>query len=99
MKRLVLGVLILGLSAAALTIPPDQPICNLYNILKVLGTVVGVLVAAYAGFILASSQELTERNGAKALLGGVVMGLIIIWLAPLLITNLVGSSSICGWVA
>ncbi len=96
-KQLAIALLLLGLSFADLTIPSNQPICNLYGILKSVGTIVGVLVAAYAGFILASTHDLTERNAAKSLLAGVAMGLIIIWLAPLIVTNLVGSGSVCGW--
>jgi formate-dependent nitrite reductase membrane component NrfD len=65
--------------------------------IQILGTVAGVLVAAYAGFILASSHELTERNTAKALLAGVIIGLIIIWMAPVLVKSLVNSAGICGW--
>lgn len=96
-KGLALALLLLGLSFADLVITPDQPICRLYGMLQILGTVAGVIVAAYAGFILASSHELTERNTAKALLGGVVIGLIIIWLAPVFVKSLVNSSGICGW--
>ncbi|MBI5046976.1 TrbC/VirB2 family protein [Candidatus Micrarchaeota archaeon] len=83
--------------AAGLTIPVDQPICKLYGMIQLLGTVAGVLVAAYAGFTLASSHELTERNTSKALLGGVIIGLIIVWIAPVLVKYLVDNSSICGW--
>ena len=96
-KHLAIALLLLGLSFADLTIPSDQPICRLYGIIQVFGTVAGVLVAAYSGFILASSHELTERNAAKALLSGVIIGLIIIWLAPVLVKNLVNSSGVCGW--
>lgn len=100
-KELFLASVLFGICAAApLSIPSDQPICNLYGIIKVIGSIVGILMAAYAGFILASTHELTERNAAKALLGGVAMGLIIIWLAPLIVTNLVGESgSVCGWTS
>lgn len=96
-KGLVLALLLLGLSFADMTIPVDQPICRLYGMIQILGTVAGILVAAYAGFILASSHELTERNIAKALLGGVVIGLIIIWMAPIIVKTLVNSAGICGW--
>ena len=96
-KFLALALLLAGLCFADLTIPPDQPICRLYGMIQVLGTVAGILVAAYAGFVLASSHELTERNTAKSLLGGVIIGLIVIWIAPLLVRNLVNSSGICGW--
>ena len=96
-KCLALALLLLGLSFADLVIPPDQPVCRLYGMIQVLGTVAGVIVAAYAGFILASSHELTERNNAKALLSGVVIGLIIIWMAPIIVKSLVNSAGICGW--
>ena len=96
-KGLVLALLLLGLSFADLVIPSDQPVCRLYGMIQVLGTIAGVIVAAYAGFTLASSHELTERNTAKALLGGVVIGLIIIWMAPVVVKSLVNSAGICGW--
>jgi formate-dependent nitrite reductase membrane component NrfD len=96
-KSLALALLMMGLSFAQLQISTDQPICRLYGMIQVLGTVAGVLVAAYAGFILSSSHELTERNAAKALLSGVIIGLVIIWLAPVLVENLVNSTGICGW--
>ena len=88
---------IAGLVSADLVIPVDQPICRLYGIIQVLGTIAGVLIAAYGGFVLASSNDIAERNTAKGLLGGVVIGLIIIWVAPLLVKNLVGATDVCGW--
>ena len=102
MKRKTLAacaalLLLAGLAAADLVIPADQPICRLYGIIQVMGTIAGVIVAAYAGFILASSHEMEERNKSKMLIAGVVVGLIIIWLAPLIVQNLVGASSVCGW--
>lgn len=88
-----------GFAAAAggFNIPPDQPICKLYGIIQLFATVGGVLVAAYAGFLLATSQDLAERGNAKIMLTGVVIGLIIVWIAPLLVKNLVGASDVCGW--
>lgn len=83
--------------AEGMVIPPDQPICRLYNVIQLLGSVGGVLAAAYGGFILATSHELTERNNSKMLISGAIIGVVIIWLAPLLIQYLVGSASVCGW--
>ena len=95
---LVAGVLCLaGLVSADLVIPTDQPICRLYGLIQLFATVGGVLAAAYAGFTLATSHDLNERNNAKLLLGGVVIGLIIVWLAPLVVKNLVGATDVCGW--
>ncbi len=96
-KELAVALLLAGLAFADLVIPPDQPICRLYGMIQILGTVAGILVAAYSGFILASSHEITEKNAAKALLGGVIIGLIIIWIAPVLVKTLVNSNGICGW--
>jgi len=96
-KMLALALLLFGLCFADLEIPEDQPVCRLYGMIQVLGTVAGILVAAYSGFILASSHDLADRNNAKALLGGVIIGLIIIWIAPVLVKSLVDSSDICGW--
>ncbi len=93
-----LGLLSLaGLSFAQLVIPEDQPICRLYGLIQLFATVGGVLVAAYSGFQLATSHDTTERNNSKLLLSGVVIGLIIVWLAPLVVKNLVGATDVCGW--
>jgi type IV secretory pathway VirB2 component (pilin) len=103
MKTLLFAAFLLisriSLVAAAdvISIPADQPICRLYSIIQVLGTVAGVLIAAYAGFMLTSSNEISERNQSKTLLTGVILGLIIIWMAPLLVKSLVGAGELCGW--
>ena len=95
----VLGLLAIAGFAAAdpLVIPPDQPICNLYGIIQVIATIGGVIVAAYSGFQLATSHDLTQRDGSKQLIAGVILGLIIIWIAPLLVKSLVGATNVCGW--
>ena len=101
MKKAILaaaGLMCLaGLAFADLVIPPDQPICRLYSMIQLFATVGGILAAAYAGFILATHHDLAERNGAKMLLGSIIIGLIIVWLAPLVVQSLVGASSVCGW--
>lgn len=95
----VLAILALAGFAAAdpLVIPVDQPICRLYGLIQLFGTVAGVIAAAYAGFQLASSQDTNQRSNAKTMLTGVVLGLLIIWLAPLAVKNLVGATAVCGW--
>ena len=96
-----IGVLALsGLAAAqsaGLVIPPDQPICRLYSLIQLFGTLAAVVAACYAGFKMATSHELTERNNAKTLIEGALLGLIIIWIAPLVVKYLVGSADVCGW--
>jgi formate-dependent nitrite reductase membrane component NrfD len=101
MKREILmamGLLCLAsLAAADLVIPPDQPVCRLYGMIQLFATIGGILAAAYAGFTLATNHDLAERNNAKLLLSGVVIGLIIVWLAPLVVKNLVNATDVCGW--
>ncbi len=99
LKWLALALLTLGLGFATLSIPANQPICNLYGMVQVFGTILGVLAASYGGLTLATTHETTHRNNAKALIEGAVIGLIVIWLAPLVITNLVGATSVCGWTS
>ncbi len=97
-NALALALAMGGLAMAqAITIPADQPICRLYGLIQVLGTVAGILLAAYSGFVLTSSHEMEERFKAKMLLSGVVIGLIIIWIAPVIVKFLVNSAGVCGW--
>ncbi len=97
MKEIAVALLLAGLCFADFVIPPDQPVCRLYGMIQILGTVGGILVAAYAGFSLASSHDQTQKDANKALLAGVIVGLIIVWMAPLLVKYLVNSAAICGW--
>ena len=85
-----------GVAAATIVIPPDQPICKLYSLIQIFGTIGGVLLASYAGFLLATSSDTSEREKAKTYIGGVLMGLCIIWAAPWIVAYLVGGG-ICGW--
>jgi len=96
-KYFALLVLLAGMAFAVLTIPATQPICKLYSIIQIFGTIGGVLVAAYAGLILASSNDINERNKSKQLISGVIIGLIVIWVAPLVVKELVSATSVCGW--
>ena len=40
-KELAVALLLVGLTFADLVIPPDQPICRLYGMIQILGTVAG----------------------------------------------------------
>ena len=101
MKKAIAAVAVLlclaGMVSADLAIPPDQPICRLYGMIQLFAAIGGVLAIAYAGLILATTHDLAERNNAKMLIGGVIIGLIIIGLAPLVVKNLADAADICGW--
>ena len=83
--------------AAGVVIPPDQPLCKLYSLIQLLGTVGGIIAASAAGLNLATSHDLNERNNAKTLISSVFIGLIIIWAAPWIVKYLVGDGGVCGW--
>ena len=82
--------------AAGIVIPPDQPLCKLYSLIQLLGSIGAVLLASYAGFTLATTQDMNERNNAKTYIQGAILGLIIIWIAPFIVAYLVGGG-VCGW--
>lgn len=94
---LVLALVTGAVLAQSITIPTDQPVCRLYGLIQVLGTIAAILLAAYAGFLLTSSHEMEERFKAKLLLSGVVIGIIVIWISPVIVKSLVDTGGVCGW--
>ena len=63
--------------------------------LKVLAVFFGVIVCAYAGFVLVTSQNPETRNEWKEIIAGVMIGLCILFLAPLVASTLTGGTY-CG---
>lgn len=84
-------------AAGGLTIPPDQPICKVYDVIKLAATIGGILAIAWAYVNLQSTEDPLERRKAKAIGAGAVVGIIIVWLAPIIITYITSASNICGW--
>ncbi len=80
-----------------IVITADQPLCKIYSLIKTLGSIIAVIMLAYAGFQLIYSTDMAGRSSAKNLLAGAIIGLVIIWLAPLLVKFLTGSSDVCGF--
>lgn len=97
MKNLLISLILLGVVLAApLTIPPDQPLCKMYDLFKIIATIVGIGGIVYGGFIFQTSHEIHDRQKAKMIIAGALIGLAIVWIAPTLISYLSGSS-VCGW--
>ena len=63
--------------------------------LKVLAVFFGVVVFAYAGFVLLTNQNPETRNEWKEIIAGVMIGLCILFLAPLVASTLTGGTY-CG---
>jgi hypothetical protein len=62
------------------------PVMKVYNFIKYTATVVGVLMLVFAGitFVTAGGDQ-GQKEKAKNMAVGVVIGLIIIWVAPLVV--------------
>lgn len=62
------------------------PVMKIYNFIKYAATVAGVLMLVFAGitFITAGGEQ-GKKERAKNMAVGVIIGLIIIWVAPLVV--------------
>lgn len=63
--------------------------------LQTVAVFFGVVVMAYAGFVLITNQDPQTRNEWKEIVAGVIIGLCILLLAPV-IASVVSGGSYCG---
>lgn len=63
--------------------------------LKTLAVFFATITIAYAGFSLATSRDAEKRNEWKEIIAGVFVGLILLFLAPLLAAQFSGGHY-CG---
>jgi len=68
-----------------------EPVMKIYNFIKYAATVLAVVFLVFAGvsFIL-SGGDTGKRESAKMMATYIIIGLIIIWVAPLIVQYLVG---------
>ena len=68
-----------------------SPVMKIYNFVKYAATVAGVLMLVFAGIsFVTSGGEQLKKEKAKNTAAGVIIGLIVIWVAPLVV-NLIFS--------
>jgi hypothetical protein len=68
-----------------------EPVMKIYNFIKYAATVLAVLFLVFAGIIFVTSgNDQAKREQAKSMALYVVIGLVIIWIAPLVVGFLVG---------
>ena len=68
-----------------------EPVMKIYNFIKYSATVLAVVFLVFAGIsFIASGGDQGKREQAKMMGTYVVIGLIIIWVAPLIVSFLVG---------
>jgi len=66
------------------------PLMKIYDFLKYAATAIGVLMFVYAGIIFVTAGgEQAKKEKAKNMAVGVVIGLVLIWVAPLVVRYLV----------
>lgn len=68
---------------------------GLANSLKLLAVFFATITIAYAGFTLATSRSVEQREEWKEVIAGVLIGLVLLFLAPLLASQFSGATY-CG---
>lgn len=68
-----------------------EPVMKIYNFVKYSATVIAVMVLLFAGitYITAGSDP-GQREKAKNMSTYVIVGLVVIWAAPLIVNFIVG---------
>lgn len=67
-----------------------QPVMKIYNFIKYAATVLAVMFIVFAGItFITSGNDQAKREQAKAMGTYIVIGLIVIWVAPLIVNYLV----------
>lgn len=66
-----------------------EPLTKIYDLVKAIISIVAVLAITFAGVrFMFSGDDLKAREGAKSMIGYAVMGLVIVWIAPVLVNFL-----------
>ncbi len=63
-----------------------NPVMKIFNFIKYAATVAGVLMLVFAGItFITSGGDMVKKERAKNMAIGVIIGLIVIWVAPLVV--------------
>ena len=68
-----------------------EPVMKIYNLIKYSATALAVIVMLFAGVnYMSSGSNPAKREQAKNMLMYVIIGLLVIWAAPLIVDFIVG---------
>ena len=68
-----------------------SPLMKIYNFAKYAATMVGVLMFVFAGIsFVTAGGDMAKKERAKQMAVGVVIGLVLIWVAPLIVGYITG---------
>lgn len=92
---IVLTLLLLGSLVAAQSAPPGnittitEPINKIYDLVKAVISILGILALTVAGgYYMFSGSNIQHRENAKSMASYAVIGLVLVWVAPLVVTYL-----------
>ncbi|MBT3304402.1 hypothetical protein HN592_03415 [Candidatus Woesearchaeota archaeon] len=67
------------------------PVMKIYSFIRYAATVIGVLMLVFAGItFVTAGGEMAKKEKAKNIATGVIIGLIVIWVAPLIVKYVFG---------
>jgi type IV secretory pathway VirB2 component (pilin) len=65
------------------------PLTRIYDLLKSVVSVIAVIAITIAGArFMFSGDNIQQREASKAMVGYCIMGLVVIWVAPLMVNYL-----------
>ncbi len=93
---IILAVLLLSTFGAAQSVPPvgnpttiTEPINKIYDLVKTVISVLGALALTFAGATyMLSGSNIQNREAAKSMASYTVVGLVLVWVAPLIVSYL-----------
>jgi type IV secretory pathway VirB2 component (pilin) len=69
-----------------------EPVLKVYNLVKYVSSVIAVVILLFAGITyMTSGSDPGKRERAKNMAMYVVIGLFVIWAAPLVVNFIIGS--------
>ncbi len=100
MMAMLLGLMLLTMIAPVLAQTPPapsaadiakfdqvlQPVWKIYNMIKYIATAIALVVLLFAGIkYMMSGSNAADRDSAKNMVAYVIIGLVVIWVAPLVV--------------
>ena len=84
---LVLAVLLISQLAFAATVDDiTAPITRIYDLIKGIISVVGIIALTIAGAMyMFSGSNIQNRENAKNMVSYAIIGLVLVWVAPLIV--------------
>jgi len=84
---LVLAVLLISQIAFAATVADiTAPVTRIYDLIKGIISVVGIIALTIAGAMyMFSGSNIQNRENAKNMVSYAIIGLVLVWVAPLIV--------------